>query len=84
MGTNQFYGAIKTHGNYISTGVFKLTHGLLHTNYTIVCTPLEPNIYVYLESKKQDYCILRVKTLKGKNINGRFDYSLIGDNHPRR
>jgi len=61
-------------GSYISTGCFKLEHNLGETNYNVVSTPNQAGIYITLEGKYANYCLLYVRNFSGGLVDGLFEF----------
>lgn len=72
VGISGAWGKYPPSGSYISTGCFKLDHGIGDLNYTAQLTINESGIYATLEAKYVNYCLIYVRTFSGTLINGAF------------
>lgn len=80
LSANHTWGAKQTSGEYISTGVFQLTHNLGHTDYEVTCQVAQSGIYASVEAKHSNYCLIYVRTFAGALTDGLFSYTITGDN----
>jgi len=66
-----------TEATYISTGCLRIDHNLGETTYNVCFEIQQAGIYVSVEGKYANYCIIYVRTFAGVLTNANLAYWLV-------
>lgn len=84
MQAYKIWGAKDISGRYISTGIFKASHNLNHTQYIVHTQARERNIEIVVTGIYPTYFTCEVRNKSGNLISAKFDFSIVGNNYSNK